>query len=130
MKIDKKYPDKIHFNTIYSKINPSDEKFEKIFKTALRELEEIKTSSEISLKESLTLALEKTEKVLETLTQALEEDLTISKAQTLGDWLLFQALELEKISETLPEGPQKEFLRTSAFLIGIEAQKLRNRVTF
>lgn len=130
MKIDKKYPDEIYFNTIHSKINPSDEKFEEVLKTALLELENIRTSSQISKKESLTLVLEKTEKVLETLTQALEEDLTISKAQTLGDWLLFQALELESLSENLPEGPQKEFLKTSAFLIGIEAQKLRTRVTF
>lgn len=130
MKVDKKYPDKIYFNTLHSKINPSDEKFEEVFKTALLELERIQTSSETSLKERLTLALEKTEKILETLTQALEEDLTISRAQTLGDWLLFQALELEKISEALPEGPQKEFIRTSAFLIGIEAQKLRSRFIF
>lgn len=129
MKIEEKL-DKVYFNINSLKINSLNKKFEEILKTALLELEKSYISGESFSAEVLNLATKKAENVLEILDKFAERDITVSEAQTLGDWLLLQALELEKISESLPDSPQKELFKTSAFIIGIEAQKLKTRVNF
>lgn len=48
-----------------------------------------------------------------------------SISATVGDFLLSQAFELEKIADSLPDGSVKNLLKESALYIGIEAEKIR-----
>ena len=48
-----------------------------------------------------------------------------SSSETTGDYLLAQALEIDKIAETFSESSLKSLFKELAFFIGTEAQKIK-----
>ncbi|MFN3504999.1 MAG: hypothetical protein ACK4Y7_02150 [Caldimicrobium sp.] len=98
--------------------------FEDYLKSALLELERADILKEAE-REKVQYLSERLEFSLDLLDRIAKTPITQSTASTVGDFLLSQALEMEKIAETLPEGALKNLFIESAFYIGIEAEKLR-----
>ena len=48
-----------------------------------------------------------------------------SISETIGDFLLAQALEVNKLLEAIPDSSLKNFLKDWTFFIGVEAQKIK-----
>ena len=66
--------------------------------------------------------LEKSFEILENITNL---ELNEASSETIGDFILAQALEINKILETLPESSLKNLLKDWTFFVGIEAQKIK-----
>ena len=52
------------------------------------------------------------------------EQLDSSSSRTLGEYLLSQALEIEKLAEGISQESLRKFYREYAVVIGVEAQKM------
>lgn len=123
---------KIDFKTLYESnfnINiPSSKRvnstFEEYLKVALAQIREEKLSSE-GYQEKLKEVWQKIKTSLEILENLSSEGLDASSSETLGDFLLSQALELNQILNSLPEENFKSFIKELTFFIGVEAQKIR-----
>ncbi|MFN3406479.1 MAG: hypothetical protein ACK4UR_06045 [Caldimicrobium sp.] len=98
--------------------------FEDYLKSALLELERADILKEAE-REKVHYLSEKLDFSLDLLDRIAKTPISQSAASTVGDFLLTQALEMEKIADTLPEGALKNLFKESAFYIGIEAEKLR-----
>lgn len=129
MKIDTKIQFELNFN-IPSSISKQENKvFESYLKDALSELERADLLKQAE-KEKLRYLSKKLESSLALLDRVTKSDLNFSTSVTIGDLLLSQAYEMEKIAETLPEGGLKSLFKESALYIGLEAEKLRNGFYF
>lgn len=124
MKIDSKFIFPINFTT--ESVTSKREKsiFEEYFKTALSELE-AKELLERTQKERLNLISQKLEESFQLLEKVCNMELDEASSETVGNFLLAQALEMDKILETLPESSLKNLLKDWIFLVGIEAQKIK-----
>ena len=124
MKIDSKIFLDINFITPETLSKQGNKIFEDYLKSALLELEQAELLKEEEkekirfLHDKLTFSLELMDKIAKT-------PLNQATSSTVGDFLLSQALEMEKIAETLPEGALKNLFKESALYLGIEAEKLR-----
>lgn len=124
MKIDSKFIFPINFTTesVVSKRKKS--LFEEYFKVALSEIEK-KEFLEKTQKERFNLVYQKLEESSKLLENIVNKDLDATSSETIGDFVLAQALEIDKILETLPESSLKNLLKDWAFFVGIEAQKIK-----
>jgi hypothetical protein len=68
---------------------------------------------------------ERLEFSLDLLDKIAKTPLNFSSSQTLADFLLSQAFEMEKIAESLPEGALKNLFLESAIYLGVEGQKIK-----
>ncbi len=124
MKIDPKNFFNINFITPEAISKQGNKIFEDYLKSALLELEKAELLKEEErekikfLHDKLTFSLELMDKIAKT-------PINQATSSTVGDFLLAQALEMEKIAETLPEGALRNLFKESALYIGIEAEKLR-----
>lgn len=125
MKIDTKFHFELNFNTSGSISKQENKVFEAYLKNALLELERADFLKQAE-KEKLKYLSEKLDSSLALLDRVTKLDLNFSTSATIGDLLLSQAYEMEKIAETLPEGGLKFLFKESALYIGLEAEKLRN----
>ncbi len=124
MKIDSKFVFPVNFTSeAVSSQRPSGA-FEEYFKIALSELEK-KEILEKTQKERLNLIYQKLEESSSLLENLSNIDLNEASSQTIGDFLLAQALEMNKILETLPESSLKNLLKDWVFFVGVEAQKIK-----
>ncbi len=101
--------------------------FEKYLKLAISEIEtkEILQKSE---RERIHLVYEKLEKGSQILEKVSQNKLDETSSETIGDFLLSQALEINKILKTFPESPLKELFNEWTFFIGVEAQKIKQGI--
>ncbi|MEZ0344456.1 MAG: hypothetical protein ABWJ99_06625 [Caldimicrobium sp.] len=124
MKIDPQNFFNINFITPEAISKQGNKIFEDYLKSALLELEKAELLKEEErekikfLHDKLTFSLELMDKIAKT-------PINQATSSTVGDFLLAQALEMEKIAETLPEGALRNLFKESALYIGIEAEKLR-----
>ncbi len=124
MKIDSRFVFPLNFTTESITSKRKKELFEEYFKTALSELEK-KELLERTQKERLNLIYQKLEESSSLLENLSNIDLNEASSQTIGDFLLAQALEMNKILETLPESSLKNLLKDWVFFVGVEAQKIK-----
>ncbi|WP_038055523.1 hypothetical protein [Thermodesulfobacterium hydrogeniphilum] len=125
MKIDPKILNQINFNIDSKSLNRNFKtNFEDYLKVALEKLEthEFLQKSQEEKFSYIYQKLEESSKILENLG---EKKINYSTSETIGDYLLIQALEINKLLETLPESSLKNLLKDWAFFIGIEAQKIK-----
>lgn len=124
MKIDSKFIYPINFTTKSITSKRVKNLFEEYFKLALSEIE-TKELLQKTQKEKFNLIYQKLEKSSELLEKLMNKELDGASSETIGDFLLSQALEVNKILETLPESSFTNFLKDWIFFIGIEAQKIK-----
>lgn len=124
MKIDFKNLVENNFNINLSSSKRVKTPFEDYLKVALAQLKEEKISSK-EHSGKLKEIFQKLETSLNLLETSFRYVLDVSSSETLGDFLLGQALELDKILEILPEDSIKFLLKEIVFFIGIEAQKIK-----
>lgn len=113
-----------NFNPNISSLKRVNSPFEEYLKTALIELkthELLKKSQE----ENIYILFQKVEESLDILEKITQMPLDNSSSETTGDYLLAQALEIDKIAETFSESSLKSFFKELAFFIGTEAQKIK-----
>jgi len=124
MKVYPKFIFPINFTT--DSITSKSEKnlFEEYLKVALSEIEK-KELLEKTQKERINLVYQKLEKSFEILENITNLELNEASSETIGDFILAQALEINKILETLPDSSLKNLLKDWTFFIGIEAQKIK-----
>ncbi len=130
MKIDPKILNQINFNIDSKSLNKNSEaNFEDYLKVALEKLEtqEFLQKSQEEKISYIYQKLEESSKILESL---VEKGINYSTSETIGDYLLTQALEINKLLETLPESSLKNILKDWTFFIGVEAQKIREGFYF
>lgn len=113
-----------NFNTNISSSKRVNSTFEEHLKIALAEIKEEKVSQE-NYWEKLREILQKIEIGFQVLEASTIEGLSFSSSETLGDFLLSQALEIDKLLDNLPEEGSKTLFKELAFFIGIEAQKIK-----
>jgi len=125
MKIDSKSLEQLNFIPQSQTINkPSSNAFENYFKIALKELE-LQEFFQKSLNEKLNLIYQKLEESSRVLENLPNLNINHSISETIGDFLLAQALEVNKLLEALPDSSLKNFLKDWTFFIGVEAQKIK-----
>ena len=124
MKIDSKFIYFLNFTTKSITSKRVKNLFEEYFKSALSEIE-TKELLQKTQKEKFNLIYQKLEKSSELLEKLMNKELDGASSETIGDFLLSQALEVNKILETLPESFLTHFLKDWIFFIGIEAQKIK-----
>ncbi|RKX60193.1 MAG: hypothetical protein DRP29_03150 [Thermodesulfobacteriota bacterium] len=113
-----------NFNLNISSLKRVNSPFEEYLKTALIELktqELLKKSQE----ENIHILFQKVEESLGLLEKITQMPLDNSSSETTGDYLLAQALEIDKIAETFSESSLKSLFKELAFFIGTEAQKIK-----
>ncbi len=98
--------------------------FEDYLRNALLELEKSSFLKEAE-RQKIKVLSDKLEFSLHLLDRLAQGPINTSLSSTIGDFLLTQAFEMEKIAETLPEGALKNLFKESALYIGIEAEKVR-----
>ncbi|MCS7279332.1 MAG: hypothetical protein NZ530_04660 [Thermodesulfobacteriaceae bacterium] len=113
-----------NFNTNIPSSKRVNSTFEEYLKIALAEIKEEKVSKE-NYWEKLGEILQKIEIGFQVLEASTIEGLSFSSSETLGDFLLSQALEIDKLLDNLPEEGSKNLFKELAFFIGIEAQKIK-----
>ncbi len=126
MKVESKALNQLNFSIDFKSLNTSERVFEKYLKVALKELE-TKEFLEKSQKERFSAVYKKLEQGLKVLEDLSQKEVDGTTSETLGDFLLSQALEANKILETLPDTSLKNLLKEWAFFIGVEAQKIKQR---
>ena len=124
MKIDSKFIYPINFTTKSIISKRVKNLFEEYFKLALSEIEK-KELLQKTQKERFNLVYQKLEESSELLEKLMNKELDGASSETIGDFLLSQALEVNKILETLPKSSFTNFLKDWVFFIGIEAQKIK-----
>jgi len=125
MKIDSKSLEQLNFIPQSQTINkPSSNAFENYFKIALKELE-LQEFFQKSLNEKLNLIYQKLEESSRVLENLPNLNINHSISETIGDFLLAQALEVNKLLEAIPDSSLKNFLKDWTFFIGVEAQKIK-----
>lgn len=124
MKIDPKFIFPINFTTESVISKREKNLFEEYLKIAISEIER-KEILEKTQKERLNLVCQKLEESSQILENLNKLELNEAASKTLGDFLIAQALELDKILETIPDSSLKNLLKEWTFFIGIEAQKIR-----
>jgi predicted Zn-dependent peptidase len=124
MKIYSKFIFPIDFTTESVTSKREKNLFEEYFKIALSEIEK-KELLEKTQKERINLVYQKLEKSFEILENITNLELNEASSETIGDFILAQALEINKILETLPDSSLKNLLKDWTFFIGIEAQKIK-----
>ena len=124
MKIETKSIENSYFITKEAIAKQGNKIFEDYLKSALRELESAEILKDTE-KAKIKVLSDKLEFTLDLLERMAKTPVSESTASTVGDFLLTQAMEMEKIAETLPEGAIKNLFKESAFYIGIEAEKIR-----
>ncbi|QER41720.1 hypothetical protein F1847_02755 [Thermodesulfobacterium sp. TA1] len=124
MKIENKHLTVSNFTIKPEKTEERVKGFEEHLKIALSELEKEEFIQKTQ-EEKTTLALNKLEETLAVLEHFINSPVSLSKAETVGDFLLSQALEIDKIVSSLPESFTKNFIKDWAFLLGVEAQKIK-----
>jgi len=125
MKIDSKSLEQLNFIPQSQTINkPSSNAFENYFKIALKELE-LQEFFQKSLNEKLNLIYQKLEESSRVLENLPNLNINHSISETIGDFLLAQALEVNKLLEAIPDSSLKDFLKDWTFFIGVEAQKIK-----
>jgi len=124
MRIDHK--NLIDFNRIITEIivKRDSKVFEDYLKEAIRELESLENLKQTEGEKVKYLA-ERLEFSLDLLDKIAKTPLNFSSSQTLADFLLSQAFEMEKIAESLPEGALKNLFLESAIYLGVEGQKIK-----
>ncbi|MCD6547861.1 MAG: hypothetical protein J7K10_00125 [Thermodesulfobacterium sp.] len=124
MKIDSKFIFPVNFTT--ESVTSKGEKslFEEYFKLALSEIEK-KEFLEKTQKERFNLIYKKLEKSFQLLEKIMSMELNEASSKTLGDFLLAQALEINRLLETFPESSLKNLLKEGTFFVGVEAQKIK-----
>ncbi len=125
MKIDFKTLYESNFNINISSSKKINSTFEEYLKIVLAQIKEEKNFSKDINSKKLEEILQKVRTSLEVLESLAPEGLDTSSAETLGDFLLAQALEINQILNLLPEDSLKHLLKDITFFIGIEAQKIR-----
>ncbi len=113
----------VNFNTKSpsSKGKRAENLFEDYLKIALKELENIE-NLKATEKQRINLILQKVENALSLMENINQLDSSSSK--TLGEYLLSQALEIEKLAEQISQKDLRKFYREYAVVIGVEAQKM------
>lgn len=124
MKIDPKNFLDINFITPEAISKQGNKIFEDYLKSALLELEKAELVKEQE-REKIKFLQDKLIFSLELMDKIAKIPINQATSQTIGDFLLREALEMEKIAETLPEGALKNLFKESALYLGIEAEKLR-----
>lgn len=124
MKIDPKNFFNINFTTPESFLKQENKIFEDYLKSALLELEQAELLKEEE-KEKIKFLQEKAAFSFELMDKIAKIPINKATSFTVGDFLLAQALEMEKIAESLSEGALKNLFKEFALYIGIEAEKLR-----
>jgi hypothetical protein len=124
MKIYSKFIFPINFTTESITSKSGKNLFEEYLKIALSEIEK-KELLEKTQKERINLVYQKLEKSFEILENITNLELNEASSETIGDFILAQALEINKILETLPDSSLKNLLKDWTFFIGIEAQKIK-----
>jgi len=117
------YTSEINFNTksTSSKGLKKDNLFEDYLKIALKELEALE-NLKATEKQRISLLSQKVENALSLMEKI--EQLDSSSSRTLGEYLLSQALEIEKLAEGISQENLRKFYREYAVVIGVEAQKM------
>jgi len=95
--------------------------FENYLEIALKEIENAESLNAIE-KQKIHLINQKLEysfSLMEKINQ-----LDNSSSQTIGEYLLSQALEIEKIANTISQEGLSNFYKNCAVFIGVEAQKI------
>lgn len=124
MKIDSKIFTEFNFITPDAISKQGNKVFEDYLKSALLELETSDLIKEAE-KAKIKFLSEKLDFSLDLLDRIAKIPLNPATSSTVGDFLLAQALEMEKVAESLPEGALKNLYKESALYIGIEAEKIR-----
>jgi len=124
MKIYSKFIFPINFTTESITSKSGKNLFEEYLKVALSEIEK-KELLEKTQKERINLVYQKLKKSFEILENITNLELNEASSETIGDFILAQALEINKILETLPDSSLKNLLKDWTFFIGIEAQKIK-----
>jgi predicted Zn-dependent peptidase len=124
MKVYPKFIFPINFTTDFITSKSRKNLFEEYLKVALSEIEK-KELLEKTQKERINLVYQKLEKSFEILENITNLELNEASSETIGDFILAQALEINKILETLPDSSLKNLLKDWTFFIGIEAQKIK-----
>ncbi|AIH03585.1 MULTISPECIES: hypothetical protein [Thermodesulfobacterium] len=124
MKIENKNLAFFNFTIKPEKVEGGDSSFAEYLKVALSELE-TQEFLQKTQEEKTQMAFNKIEQTLEILESMVNTSLSSSKAETIGDFLLSQAMEIDKIVSSLPESYTKKFIKDWAFLLGVEAQKIK-----
>jgi predicted Zn-dependent peptidase len=124
MKVYPKFIFPINFTTDSITSKSGKNLFEEYLKVALSEIEK-KELLEKTQKERINLVYQKLEKSFEILENITNLELNEASSETIGDFILAQALEINKILETLPDSSLKNLLKDWTFFIGIEAQKIK-----
>jgi len=124
MKIYSKFIFPINFTTESITSKSGKNLFEEYLKVALSEIEKKELLGKTQ-KERINLIYQKLEKSFEILENITNLELNEASSETIGDFILAQALEINKILETLPDSSLKNLLKDWTFFIGIEAQKIK-----
>lgn len=124
MKIEKNLPLNVQFWTTEVASKQANTIFEEYLRNAILELEHSELLKE-KTHETLKLLSDQVRFSLELLEKISKMSITTSISSTVGDFLLSQAFELDKISDSLPDGALKNLFKESALYIGIEAEKIR-----
>ncbi len=117
------YAPEINFNTksISSKGQKPENLFEDYLKIALKELEQLE-DLQATEKQKINLLSQKIENALSLMAKI--DLLDTSSSRTLGEYLLSQAIEIEKLAEGISQENLKKFYKEYAVTIGVEAQKM------
>jgi len=124
MKIDSKFIFPVNFTTESTTSKREKSLFEEYFKLALSEIEK-KELLEKTQKERFDLVYKKLEESFQLLEKIMNMELNEASSKTVGDFLLAQALEINKLLETFPKSSLKNLLKESTFFVGVEAQKIK-----
>lgn len=124
MKIDNNVQIGIQFPTSDAFTRQTEALFESYLRKAILEIEQSEFLRK-SERETLRFLTEQISASLDLLERISRTTIDSSSSSTIGDFLLTQALELEKIANSLPEGALKNLFKESALYIGIEAEKIR-----
>jgi len=124
MKIDPKFIYFVNFTPKSQTSKGINNIFEKYLKLAISEIEakEILQKSE---KERIDLVYEKLKEGFHILEKVSQYGLDNTSSETIGDFLLSQALEINKILKTFHEGSLKDLFNEWTFFLGVEAQKIK-----
>jgi hypothetical protein len=117
------YTSEINFNTKSTSLKgkKAENLFEDYLKIALKELEALE-NLKATEKQRISLLSQKVENALSLMEKI--EQLDSSSSRTLGEYLLSQALEIEKLAEGISQESLRKFYREYAVVIGVEAQKM------
>lgn len=124
MKIESKIFSPINFTTESITSKKGKNLFEEYLKISLSEIE-TKEILEKPQEERFNLIYNKLEQSFQLLENFINVELNEASSETVGDFLLAQALEINKLLDTFPESSLKNTLKESVFFLGVEAQKIK-----